>query len=88
MTVPWTILIATVLLGLAATLVVSRIRPGAAGFLIAAAAATAGVVGALVIVAPRMDLVPDDLERLAAAGLIVLGSLGLIIATWLRARNE
>jgi hypothetical protein len=87
-TLLWTVIIAAVSLGLLAGLVVSRGRPRGAGPLVTIAAAAAGVAGALVILGPRVDLVPDDIERLAVVGLIVLGSLGLIIATWIRAARQ
>lgn len=88
-TVLWTALISAVGLGLIAALLLSRARPrvGGVGMAVLVGGA-AGIAGAAVILGPRLDLVPDDLERLAAATLIVLGSLGLIIATWLRSTRH
>lgn len=46
--------------------------------------ALGGAVGAFLILRPRFDVVPDAAEDVAVAALIVLGSLGLIMITWVR----
>jgi hypothetical protein len=85
----WTAVIAAVGLGLLGALVLSRPHPRIGGVITATLiGGAAGIVGAIVILGPRMDLVPDELERIAAAVLIVLGSLGLIIATWVRSTRH
>jgi hypothetical protein len=84
----WTVVIGAVGLGLIGALVLSRALPLSHGVRAVLVGAAAGVVGALLILGPRMDLVPDDVERLAGVILVVLGSVGLIIATWHRSTRH
>jgi hypothetical protein len=85
----WTILIAGVALGLIAAVLLSwrQYRSSSLASIILVGGAS-GLAGAAVILGPRMDLVPDELERLGALVLVMLGSLGLIIATWLRSTRH
>lgn len=46
-------------------------------------AAVCGLAGAFLIIPQSMDVVPDSFEGVVAGVLIVLGSLGLIMMTWL-----
>jgi drug/metabolite transporter (DMT)-like permease len=48
----------------------------------------AGVIGAVFILGPRMDLVPDEIERMAGAVLVMLGSLGLVVAILVRSTRR
>lgn len=41
-----------------------------------------GLVAAFVIIQPRIDVVPDRLEPMGVAVLVVIVSLGLIVLTW------
>lgn len=58
-----------------------RARGPAAGILVGV---MCGLTAAFVILQPRMDVVPDTLEPLVVAALVVLISLGLIYLTWRR----
>lgn len=46
--------------------------------------ATAGIAASLVVLQPRVDLVPDEAEGLIVGLGIVLVSAALIVMTWLR----
>jgi hypothetical protein len=85
----WTALIGTVVLGVLGALLFAGTRPKAGrivpAFLLGLAA---GIVGAIFILGPRMDLVPDDVEWLAGTALVVLGSLGLVVAIWVRSTRH
>jgi len=46
--------------------------------------AVAGLVASIVVLQPRIDLVPDEVEGIFVVAVIVLVSLALIVMTWLR----
>jgi hypothetical protein len=50
--------------------------------------AVCGIVAAVVIIQPRLDVVPDALEALGVAVVVVLVSLGLIMLTWRRGLRD
>lgn len=80
----WAVVIIAAVLVLFMGLVFSwRLRsPSRAGLGIGIAA-VCGLAGAFLIVRQQMDLVPDSVEAIAVAVLIVVGSVGLIMMTWL-----
>jgi hypothetical protein len=81
----WTIVLAVVVLALVIaalfTWPAARSRRATVGAIIGAAA---GAMGAFLILRPEVDLVPDAAEGIAIAILIVLGTVGLGMITWLR----
>jgi ABC-type uncharacterized transport system permease subunit len=85
----WGFIIAGAFLLLTVTAVLARSRdrgPGPlAGIILGA---VCGLVAAFVIIQPRLDVVPDTLEPLGVAVVVVLVSLGLIMLTWRRGLRD
>ena len=80
----WALVIVTVILVLFISLAFTwRHRASAHAVLGVGIAAVCGLAGAFLIVRREMDVIPDTVEGIAAAVLIVVGSLGLIMMTWL-----
>jgi len=81
----WTLVLAAVLSAVAVTAVLSwrrtRTSRVALGIVLGA---VSGVVASLVVLQPRVDLVPDEAEGTIVVVVIVLVSLALIVMTWLR----
>jgi hypothetical protein len=81
----WAIVIVGAVLALVTAAILTwrhgRARHGVIG---ASIGAIGGMLGAFLILTSRLDVVPDALEGWAVATLIVTGSLGLIVVTWLR----
>jgi uncharacterized membrane protein YidH (DUF202 family) len=81
----WTFVIVGLLAAVAITAVLSwrRTRTSrlALGIVLGA---VAGIAASLVVLQPRADLVPDEVEGTVVMVVIVLVSLALIVMTWLR----
>jgi uncharacterized membrane protein YidH (DUF202 family) len=81
----WTLLLVAVIATVAITAVLSWRRTStsrvALGIVLGA---VAGVAASLVVLQPRVDLVPDEVEGTIVVVVIVLVSLALIVMTWLR----
>jgi uncharacterized membrane protein YidH (DUF202 family) len=81
----WTLVIAAVVAAVGTTAVMSwrRTRTSRLAFGVVLGA-VAGAVASLVVLQPRVDLVPDEVEGTVVIVIIVLVSLALIVMTWLR----
>ncbi len=81
----WAIVILAALLALVTAVVFNwtdgRGRRAMFGVVVGAAG---GLAGAFLILDSRMDVVPDWAEGVAVAVLVVLGTVALIMVTWLR----
>lgn len=75
-----TVIVALILAGIFG-LMRSRPRSAVIGVAIGA---VCGLAGGFFIVRQQVDVIPDTVEAAIVALLVVLGSLGLIIITWLR----
>jgi hypothetical protein len=85
MTQGWVLLIVFATLLVTFTGIVARARGERRGpFGGVIVGAVCGLVAAFVIVQPRLDMVPDELEPLGVLAIIVIVSLGLIMLTWRR----
>jgi len=83
-TLQWGIVIAGGLLILTLTAIMATRDQGRGLATGAVVGIVSGLVAAIVIIQPLLDVVPDEAEPISVAIVIVLVSLGLMMLTWRR----
>lgn len=85
----WTIVISACVTAAAVGALLSWRRDGTSRLTVGIVLGTvSGLVATVVVLQPRVDLIPDEIEGTGVVVVIVLVSLALIVMTWFRWYRE